>query len=296
MQPTNTLEINLVAGCQVRCSYCPYSKLIKSYQRDYPSLHFSLRNNQVPLMSFDIFKIILSKLPKHEMWIDWSGFVENFLHPETERFMCYAHDLGFQQRLYTTLANCTVERLQKIQHINFLCISLHLVDSLEMLKIVVNEEYLNALEYASHLRSVSAHTFGYMHPKIKEAQKTRFKTLHIDEKINNRDIISRASNVECNNDVIQLKLPPKKSGPIICRAIQAKGSTKYSHNVCDIFGNIYLCCCDFSREVKLGNLLEQSYDSLFESDNYIAIIEGSKAQDSDIICRGCELSKHHDWN
>lgn len=288
--PTNTLEINLVAGCAVKCSYCPWENLIKSYKRDDPTLKFNLKKNEVPLMEFSTFKTILSKLPT-DTWIDFSGWTECFLHPAAEDFIIYAHEQNFPIRLFSTLANSSIPRLEKLKNVPFIVVTLHVADNCGMLNVRVDNQYVENIKYvAAHFQNVHAHTFGYMHDKLRQDL-----GITIDEKINNRDIISRASNKEFKNEVIQLTLPGHKTGPIICKAMKDKGSQKYSHNVVDIYGSVFLCCCDFSRSVKLGNLLEQSYDSLFLSDEYNKIIEGSKAQDSDIICRGCELSVSHNW-
>ena len=75
---------------------------------------------------------------------------------------------------------------------------------------------------------------------------------------------------------------PRIAGPINCR------ENRHLQSVLLPNGDVYLCCMDYALENKLGNLLEQSYESLFESDRYKHIVAGMKDDSIDILCRKCE--------
>ena len=62
-------------------------------------------------------------------------------------------------------------------------------------------------------------------------------------------------------------------------------SKDFSKNVVMPNGDVYLCCMDYGLKHKIGNLLETKYDDLDRQ----SIIDLSNQEESDIICRKCEL-------
>jgi hypothetical protein len=60
---------------------------------------------------------------------------------------------------------------------------------------------------------------------------------------------------------------------------------KFDHNVVLPNGNVYLCCQDYGLKHCIGNLYDTHFDNLNRED-YTML---SNEQDSDIICRKCEL-------
>ena len=52
-----------------------------------------------------------------------------------------------------------------------------------------------------------------------------------------------------------------KHGPIICM-----GMKELNHNILLPDGTVVLCCNDFSLQHVLGNLLEQSYNDIMDSE------------------------------
>lgn len=89
------------------------------------------------------------------------------------------------------------------------------------------------------------------------------------------DPITRAGNVYGS-------MPPCRSGKIRCR------ENRNMQNVLLPNGDVYLCCMDYGLKHRLGNLLAQSYESLFESETYKRIISGMSDDSIDILCRKCE--------
>jgi len=61
----------------------------------------------------------------------------------------------------------------------------------------------------------------------------------------------------------------------------------FDHNVVLPNGDVVLCCQDYGLKHKIGNLTTTHFDELDRSE----IVELSKQDDSDIICRKCELFK-----
>lgn len=64
----------------------------------------------------------------------------------------------------------------------------------------------------------------------------------------------------------------------------------FSRNVVLPNGDVYLCCMDYALKHKIGNIYQLKYEDLDRN----KIIEMSNQEDSDIICRKCELFNHED--
>jgi radical SAM protein with 4Fe4S-binding SPASM domain len=61
----------------------------------------------------------------------------------------------------------------------------------------------------------------------------------------------------------------------------------FDHNVVLPNGDVYLCCMDWSLKHKLGNLNETHFDKLQRG----KIVKLSEQENSEVICRYCELCK-----
>lgn len=88
---TFTLQV----GCPISCKYCPQSAFIKAYK--------SL-SDAVPTMSFEKFQLALSKISKDTI-ISFTGFTDNFVHPDCLRMIQFALDSGYKTRVFSTLYN-----------------------------------------------------------------------------------------------------------------------------------------------------------------------------------------------
>ena len=74
---------------------------------------------------------------------------------------------------------------------------------------------------------------------------------------------------------------PTIAGHIACR------ENRHMQNVLLPNGDVYLCCMDYGLQHRLGNLLTDTYESLFESTEHRRIVAGF-ADGSDTLCRKCE--------
>lgn len=72
-----------------------------------------------------------------------------------------------------------------------------------------------------------------------------------------------------------------KSGKFQC----AFAGKEFDHNVVLPNGDVYLCCQDYGLKHRIGNLLNTNFDNL----ERLKINELSNKEDSDVICRKCEL-------
>lgn len=206
-----TLEITTIIGCKNMCKYCPQDKLLHSYKSN-------------KSLTFTDFKTILSNVPKN-IKIEFAGFSEAFLNPESSLMMKYAIEQGYVVELFTTLVGFTDIDLQILKDIKFKRVWFHQFDGRGQ-----NLEEFNA--------------------KM-EAFKTSIKAEHyaltmVGEQYNN--VLSRAGNV-FDREIM--------NGPFYCQSTMA-----YDHNVVLPNGDVYLCCMDWSLKHNLGNLFNTHFNNL----------------------------------
>ena len=95
---------------------------------------------------------------------------------------------------------------------------------------------------------------------------------------------SRANNLTHKN----INIPENKrlTGKIGCRA--TGGKTPLDRVELLPNGNVCLCCMDYGLKHIIGNLLCDSWNELFESNEYKFIEQGLKNEELDILCRTCQ--------
>lgn len=280
---SKTMEICTVEVCSCVCSYCPQ----KALQNGYKKLGSNPDFKNPKEMSWDIYTKCLSKLPK-DVCIDFAGFVEPFHSSICADMICYAHDNGYKMRLFSTLSGMKLEDINKIRHIQFLDCCYHVPDNDNLLKVNVDDKYIEVVtEFIKHIQC-SAHCFGKIHDKLKFITKSK----HVEIKnLTEQHLINRGGNIK-SNKIIQVR-EVKKTGKLWCKSpyMMFGDNAPLNFNVMDIYGNVYLCCCCFGLEHKLGNLLEDSYIDLFNSKEYNNVIRGLNGDESiDILCRTCDMS------
>lgn len=256
------LEISTVVGCKMNCDYCPQ----KVHVRNYTEKWYNTR------MRYDDFKTMISTVPT-ECDIHFSGMAEPFLNPECSKMIVHAHQMGHRIGLYTTTVGMRIEDIVEIHDIPFMFITLHLPDANGLMKLHVDEKYLNILSKVIKTFDCQYMVVGELHPKVKELTGPVADHSH--------GILSRAGN-------IKTLAITKKKGVLQCSAC----GPKIDHNVLLPSGEVLLCCMDYSQEHVIGNLLEITYDELFKTDEYNRVMDGLKDDESDIICRRCEISKN----
>ena len=113
-------------------------------------------------------------------------------------------------------------------------------------------------------------TMGKLHPELI----AEFGSLVVSPKM-----ISKAGNLEKF-----AKLNHK--GAIMCNSEFGLKHTMLLPN-----GDMYLCCMDNSLQYKIGNLLSDSYESLYKGGAFKLIEKKLKNEKlGDVLCRHCEMA------
>lgn len=252
------MEISTVVGCKMGCTYCPQKTHIKNY--------FGNEKR----MSFDTFMICLKKIPK-EVDIVFAGMSEPFLNDDCLLMMALAFERGHKVSLFTTCYGMKLSDVEVMKHWQFNHFCIHLPDADGLMTLKVTPEYLEVLKSCLPL-ATNKMCAGTLH---KEVEKITGK---IDS--GNDGLYSRAGNIEA------LAIEPKK-GKLYC---SATGKERIDHNVLLPNGDTVLCCMDYSQDHIIGNLLKDSYENLFNSKEYLKVIEGLEDGNSNILCRTCEVA------
>ena len=249
------LEITTYIPCINNCGFCPQEGLAQSYKGD-------------AIMTFEIFKEILLKIPK-DVQIHFSGFSEPFGNRESALMMKYAYDQGYEIVLYTTLAGLTEEDVEILKGIHFKKYVLHLPDDTNL--ITDEKEWVKSsgLFRQIAIEDEAIYHIGNLSKEIADLVPHARK----------EPILNRANNVDSG------VAPPvdRIKGDINCWV----SGNRFNQNVLLPNGDVVLCCMDFGLKHKLGNLFKNFYDELMISPEIKQIKKSLKDESIDSLCRYC---------
>lgn len=286
---TANMEITTTIGCPVMCSFCPQSSLIKNYK---------ILNNQnylqEKILTFDKFKIMIDKIPT---WVDihFSGMSEPYATKDCTKMMQYTLKKGHKLCVYTTLVGANKEDIEFLSTVPFdnkYKLVIHLPDDEKNFKAKVTEQYIENLKFLLNKESIQNGimngSIDFMSMSRKGLTDPAIKDL-IPKKLSSFIAISRAGNLANEKEKYEGKqIVSRKSGSIVCSA-----ATYLNHNVLLPNGDIVLCCMDYSIKHTIGNLLNDSYNQLFESQAINNIFQQMSHDDgtNNLLCRNCEYAK-----
>jgi sulfatase maturation enzyme AslB (radical SAM superfamily) len=262
------LEISTVVGCKMMCSYCPQHTHINTYAA-------TSRNFRI---SIEDFQSYISTVPT-EVDIVFAGMAEPFLNKSASAMIVAAVSKGHRVSIYTTCegmddGDLTMLRvfIQKWpERFNHIC--LHLPDADGKMKIKITDEYLRMVKSMMSLQN-NLMCIGKLHPQVREA-------IGVDVTDGSLGLYSRGGNIPS-------MAITKKIGKLHCSVC----TDKLDHNILLPNGDVVLCCMDYDQDHVIGNLGTMTYEQLFQSAEYNKVIEGLKDDNSEILCRYCEVSKH----
>lgn len=271
----NNLEVSLNMGCSLNCVYCPQSLLLETYYKNNKSREGRL--------TFENFKKVLYKVQPGAT-ISFSGMSEPFHNKECADMIKYAYEQGFEVWLNTTLMGMTPLDFEKIKHINFKNIFLHIPDKENRSKFIITNKYLLLLKrfierYESSIYYYFCH--GEIHNSVKGIiDQNKYDSLQPN---------SRAGSLNITGvENISIK------GPIACYSAVSQPKTISTIEAPPVMlpdGSLVLCCQDYGMKHVLGNLITQSWDEICVGEEYKKIINGMEDDSIDILCRKCNYAK-----
>jgi hypothetical protein len=258
------VEFSLTVGCVNQCVYCPQEAHLKAYTGE-------------RMLSMDDYVTMINKLPKSTISI--AGFSEPFVNPECTNMIEYAGKQGHHVIVYTTLQGMTIEDYQRMRKMYFIkSLVIHLPDKEGNMKTKITEEYKALLKFIVSQPPGAWCRFDFsvhgsaVHPDIAHIINInpvyrihdRAGALQTDDKSVHK-VHWESGKIQCGNGFGHLE-----SGIIMPNA------------------DTYLCCMCFNlkSEHKLGNLMNQSWGELMNSEPR-RLAKISRDTGIDGICRHC---------
>lgn len=225
-----SLEITSRIGCPLKCeSWCPQDKILAAHKGPRET-------------TLEMFDACLAKVPK-DVRIDGSGFSELLIIKDAAQIMAHAKMKGHETHLYTTLVGLDQQKMYTLMTHRPNYVRIHVPDTKFL--IVPDEQWIRlcAMWLTSEIPSTWM-TMGEMTLAVKMFLHAKGITVETPSKIN------RAGNL----DYVDAGRPI--TGPVTC------GAERYFQNVLLPGGDVVGCCCDYSKQIKLGNLLTEDYATI----------------------------------
>jgi radical SAM protein with 4Fe4S-binding SPASM domain len=204
-------------------------------------------------LSLDSFKKMISTVPT-EVILVFSGFCEPFLNPECVDLMEYAHQKGHRLILNTTLVGLKLSDLDRLSNLNIIKGILHLPDYYDNAHIPITDEYKSLLV-----------RFLKLFPNM------QYISMNDQFPTNNHENVTRGI------------LPKRKWYPISCAKLHTPQYILFPN------ADVYMCCMDFGLDLKIGNLLTDTYSQIRESE-HLKRIKHDNIIGRDTLCRYCSFS------
>jgi len=267
---SRVVTFTLTIGCPIQCRYCPQSQFVKAYMK---------RTNPVKSMSYETFCEILSKIPTN-VPIRFTGFVENFTHPEAMKIFMKALDTH-PVMVYSTMYNASIDDYEELRtHPNLKTLSLHLPDCYGNTVFPITDSYKILLNYI--VTNPPTHAIFYT------------SCLGIDGGVAHEiaDIIHVSSNaIASYHGLVYENFINHGDAKLACMVDCMRPQNPLS-GVLPVLpnGEVLACTQDAELTTVIGNILDvNSLDELLASPARAEFIRGLDDSSLNTICRKCEL-------
>lgn len=262
-----------MVGCPLMCNFCPQDNLRKSY------------GDRTKYLQVADLEVMLDKLPGNTR-IDFSGMAEPWANPDCTDMLKLTLEKGFTVAIYTTLHKMKdaqeVVRLLEKHNSQVEVVMLHLPDANGNMKgWKVSDEWKEALKIISQMKlacGIGAMTMdgsGLSHPELQSTVR----------RLAGWQGHTRAGSL----DVMQVKGQAVSLTPMNVFSLTCASSPFYDRNVLLPNGDVVLCCMDYNLKHIIGNLMEQTYDEVFQNEQFLKLVklnEDTKFSKYS-ICKSC---------
>lgn len=251
------LEVSTLIRCGMACSYCP-----RVVEEKYQGPKF---------MTLELFEKALERSPK-DIPVSFAGYAEPYLNNKCSKMIEHTVAKGHELWVYTTgvgMKDSDVDILINIQPTRLV---LHLPDGDGDMKFKVTPEFVKRIDrLATHVKNFSAGCYGSMHPLLAHYEPYVRKS--------GWGLISRAGSV--------VHLPQvNKRGPLRCGI-----SADLTNNMLLPNGDLACCCCDWSLEYILGNILTETWEAIHSGAVITKMRMAMASQNDKVLCRQCEFAQ-----
>jgi len=267
--PLFIVEFSLYVGCEINCTYCPQKSLYKASKSKF--------------LTVNEYKDILDKIPS-TVSVVFAGFIDPLLYQNLKEVVEYTRFKGHNMYIATTLP-------EKIK---------------ENIDIFLNKKYWNGRTV--HLRDESMNYgknsnyyyetldnyFSQFNDKLRDnrfsflGKVLDIKILELLKKYNLESYfrqITPYKRIDSTVKDITVVDNPKLKGNIYC----TRGF--YRKQMIAPDGDVVLCCMDVEKKHILGNLKENTFDEIYNNEEYKKVLKGFNDENLEIICRQCIYAK-----
>lgn len=272
--------IEITNACNLSCSFCPKTK------------------RPVEFMSCESFEEILFKLQNHSKYIYFHVMGEPLLHPEIDRFLELSHDYGFKVNITTngTLINKASDKIiskPALRQVNF---SLHsfkansIACTMEayldnIFSFIQMSQRSGGISICLRLWNLTEKGRNDRNEHILRRIEHEFSLDYaIEEKLTPCNGIRLAQNIFLNQ-ASEFEWPDS--------GLEEIGSKGFCYGLRDqvailVDGTVVPCCLDREGAISLGNIFNQSFQSITESERAVRLYEGFSNRNAvEELCRKC---------
>ncbi|MGE4546610.1 MAG: radical SAM protein [Desulfurella sp.] len=262
-----SIEFTMQVGCGVGCSFCPQSIFVKNYKSDIK--RFTLEN----------FKRALNNIEGSPIkGIKFSGFSEPLEHSEIYDFIIEAYKKNFHVELITTLKNFSKEGFEKIKDLPIRCHVSIQPPNANNRKGLKDTDAWNNIELLLSLKPTCDLVFGCLDNNLTKENKNDIKKL-----------------ADKLNITVKYEKYTTRAGYLGNSIIHKKQKLLCKHNMGPVAlpnGDLALCCMDFGLRHIIGNIFDQRYIDILNSDKLLEILKIMLGRtQGDILCHTCEYAK-----
>ena len=277
------IYIEITNICNLNCSFCPDT------------------NREKTFMSTINFEKVLKQISKHTNLIALHVKGEPLMHPELEEILllCEKYNLKVNITTNGTLLYENKEVLSKSKALRQLNISLH---SLNKNTGIDKEKYLQKIFEIADLLNVYISYRLWNLKNIRENSDNYFILKELSRKYN----INSLENLAKENEFVKLKENvflnqdiefewPNINGEIISENGTCLGLREQVAIL--VNGDVVPCCLDQNGDIKLGNIFEEDFSNIIDSEFSKKIIKGF--EENKLIhnlCKKCGYRKVKKWD
>ncbi len=286
MRKFKKMYIEITNMCNLNCVFCPKTKRAPR------------------LMSCDEFKIIGEKLRGFGEYIYLHVLGEPLTHPNIERILRIAGDLGFKVIITTngTLLNDKRDILLSSDSVHRVNISLHSFE-VNDIKMSLNEYIKNIAEFSLkasdsgkicllRLWNVDGESIKADNLLNEEILKILEKEFGLSYTINS--ILCEGKNLTIKK-FLYMEMAQKFEWPDISKDLKVYDRFCYGLRdqvgvLCD--GSLVPCCLDHEGDICFGNLFESSLDEILNSERAVKFYDGFTAKKAvEKLCGTCGFAE-----
>lgn len=253
------IYVEITNSCNLKCSFCPEGKRTKEF------------------ISIDKFENIINQIKEYTNLIALHVKGEPLLHPKLKEILevCEKNNMLVNITTNATLLEKNLETLINSSAIRQLNLSLHSITKNENTDTYNFEAYINSVLKSSkeilektniiisyrlwNLENISENSENY---HILNALESAFSVENLKEIAKKEKFVKLAENAFLNQDLVFVW--PSLENEIISE----EGTCWGLRNQVAILvnGDVVPCCLDGDGEIKLGNIFEESFENIINSE------------------------------